>query len=66
MKRIVIRWHTDEVADLIFVTRAVRSLEESGRSYNELQYGDPATKRVTVHRTKAGYAVEIEPMGDAK
>lgn len=62
MKRLVIRWKTDDVSDLIFVSRAVRALQESGRAYTELQYGDPATKRVTIHRTKAGFSLTVEAM----
>ena len=60
MKRLVIRWKTDDAADLIFISRAVRALEDSGRAFTELEYGDPATKRVVIHRTKAGYSLALE------
>lgn len=60
MKRLVIRWKTDNTADLIFIARAVRALQESGRAFTELHYGEPATKRVTIHQTKAGYSLTVE------
>lgn len=62
MRRVSIRWKTDDPADLIFACRAVTLLEKSGRAFTELEYGDPAAKRVTIHKTKAGYSLTIERM----
>lgn len=58
--RIVVRLNTNDTADLILAARAVRLLEESGRAFTEVEYGDPVIKRAFVHKTKAGFLVVIE------
>ena len=52
---------TDDISDLIFVASAVRYLSDRPELQDAwLLYGDPATVRVPIKRTKSGFSLYIQ------